>query len=155
MNSAIVFLLLLCWSCVHHHHQQYWTCNGFYYNEEAEVARDQRRELQMKEWIRLGVMEEPSKEEQQLLASKKRQKNANMKMLQALHRSSHANREQGLFDLEEKKKRDPRRHTVGRSVTMTAILTQVFIDKHKDDDKLSLTWDQMADKCDEWMVREI
>lgn len=42
---------------------------------------------------------------------------------------------------------------IGRPVLMHITLTQEYVEANKDSDKDDLTWDQKADRCDEWLVR--
>lgn len=42
---------------------------------------------------------------------------------------------------------------IGRPIIFTATLTEAYRKANKYDDQDDLTWDQEADKCDEWLVR--
>ncbi len=138
-----VILIILLFICLSYH------CKGFYYDEDAELLKEERRERERREWIKLGLMEEPTDEERLKFESKKRKKKAQMKMLNAVH--ARVGKEDGIFQID---KRESKRH-ISRSVMMTATLTKDFIEVNKNEDKSHLTWDQVADKCDEWMVRKV
>ncbi len=98
-----------------------------------------------RQWINEGHLPELSEDEILARRSKKRRAAEVEKMVEYL--KDPRLRKKDLKDIANKVDK------IGRPVLMHASLTPKYIEANKDDDKDDLTWDQKADKCDKWLVR--
>lgn len=99
-----------------------------------------------RQWIDEGHLPELTEDEIQYRRTERRRMEAVSKLNEYM-RSGSSTRKADIDGMLRKV------DEIGRPILMTATLTEAYKKANKYNDQDDLTWDQEADKCDEWLVR--